>query len=82
MPEFTLHKIAEITHGKLHGEGNVLITNLVTDSRTPFQPDSSMFIAIRGERHNGHNFINDLIRQGVTNFLISENPDLPGKLLP
>ncbi|GAB4284617.1 MAG: bifunctional UDP-N-acetylmuramoyl-tripeptide:D-alanyl-D-alanine ligase/alanine racemase [Marinilabiliales bacterium] len=49
---------------------------LLTDSRTLISPVDTLFFAIKGERHNGHEFIAELIDRGVKNFVISDyNPD-------
>ena len=51
------------------------------DSRKIFSPATSLFIALKGPRRNGHNFIPELYKNGVRNFVISEeiNPEeFPG----
>ena len=50
------------------------------DSRKIFSPGTSLFIALKGPRRNGHNFITELYKQGVRNFIICEEvkqEDLP-----
>lgn len=44
----------------------------LTDSRRPFLPEESVFFAIRGERHNGHDFIPMLFERGVRKFVVEE----------
>jgi alanine racemase len=73
---YSISKIAEIVRGKLHNVSNPNILHLVTDSRKIFSPDNSLFIAIVGERHDGHSYIPDLYKKGVRNFLISEEQNL------
>ncbi len=45
---------------------------LLTDSRKLTEPSNSLFFAISGIRHNGHNYISELIKNGVRNFIISQ----------
>lgn len=46
---------------------------LLTDSRFLSQPSETLFIAIKGERHDGHLFIEQLISEGVTEFVVSKS---------
>lgn len=52
-----------------------IVRNLITDSRTILSPSDSVFFAIKGERHNGHNFIGDLYEKGIRSFVVSEKED-------
>ncbi|MGR3810253.1 bifunctional UDP-N-acetylmuramoyl-tripeptide:D-alanyl-D-alanine ligase/alanine racemase [Jiulongibacter sp. NS-SX5] len=45
---------------------------LLTDSRHLSQPDKTVFVAIEGERHDGHSFINELLQKGVKWFVVSQ----------
>ncbi len=42
------------------------------DSRTITEVRQSLFVAIRGLNHNGHNFIEELYKSGVRNFVIDK----------
>jgi Alr-MurF fusion protein len=68
--------IAEIIRGKfiLRSE-NAAIGQLLLDSRKIIFPQSSLFFAIKGVRHNGHAYIEQLYEKGVRNFVVSETPD-------
>lgn len=44
---------------------------LLTDSRSSGMAAESLFFAIKGDRHDGHKFIGDLIKSGVKNFIVS-----------
>ncbi|TAF67311.1 MAG: bifunctional UDP-N-acetylmuramoyl-tripeptide:D-alanyl-D-alanine ligase/alanine racemase [Cytophagales bacterium] len=48
------------------------IVHLLTDSRKIAFPEQSLFFAIKGERHNGHHYIDELYKQGIQNFVIEE----------
>lgn len=45
---------------------------LLTDSRFVSQPEHSIFFAIKGERHNGHQFIEELYQKGVREFVVEK----------
>ncbi|MCE6991557.1 bifunctional UDP-N-acetylmuramoyl-tripeptide:D-alanyl-D-alanine ligase/alanine racemase [Dyadobacter sp. CY323] len=46
--------------------------HLLTDSRQVSFPEQSIFFAIKGERHDGHQFIQDLYAQGVRTFVVED----------
>ena len=54
------------------------IEHLLIDSRKLVFPKNSLFFSIRTEKRDGHDFIPDLYRRGVRNFVVSEmlHPDL------
>lgn len=47
-------------------------TVLLTDSRFVSQSEHSIFFAIKGERHDGHEFIKDLYEKGVREFVVEK----------
>jgi alanine racemase len=68
-----ISKVAAFTEAEwIQKSKDVLISQIITDSRTIFAPETSLFIAIKGERHDGHQFIEELYRRGIRNFLISD----------
>jgi Alr-MurF fusion protein len=71
--QYTIKNISEIVGGKLHlhDESAVEIEHLLTDSRKIVSPEMSLFFAIKGVRHDGHRFIEELLRSGVKNFVVS-----------
>lgn len=48
------------------------IKKLLIDSRQLVNPKSTLFIALKTSRNNGHNYISELYSKGVRNFLVSE----------
>ncbi len=72
---YVFSEIARIVSGKLEGEGKGMIHSVFTDSRSPVKSEESLFIALKGERHNGHRFISELFELGVRHFLVSEPPE-------
>ncbi len=47
-------------------------TVILTDSRIVSQPQHSIFFAIKGERHDGHHFIDELYQKGVREFVVEK----------
>ncbi|MEZ0542159.1 bifunctional UDP-N-acetylmuramoyl-tripeptide:D-alanyl-D-alanine ligase/alanine racemase [Fibrella arboris] len=44
----------------------------LTDSRQVMVPGQSVFFAIKGDHHNGHDYVDELYRQGVRQFVIEQ----------
>ena len=52
------------------GQGDIEVKGVSIDSRTVTQGD--LFVAIRGERFDGHRFVGEAIRKGAVGVLISD----------
>lgn len=70
MAEMQLIDIGKLSNARLLGKGQTAIEYLETDSRRIRFSERSLFIAIRGERHDGHNYLAELYSQGIQNFLV------------
>jgi alanine racemase len=46
---------------------------LLTDSRFLSNASDTIFVAIKGDRHDGHEFIEDLINKGVNTFIVDKS---------
>ncbi len=67
-------KINECLKGKLLAEGkNIVVDNLLIDSRKITYPETSIFVALITDSRNAHQFIPELYQQGVRVFLVSED---------
>ncbi len=75
MPELSLRVMAQVVQGQLTGNPEQVIRNLETDSRKVRTGADSLFIAIRGERHDGHHYIAQLLEQGISSFILEKLPD-------
>ncbi|MEM7108146.1 MAG: Mur ligase domain-containing protein, partial [Bacteroidota bacterium] len=53
------------------------IRYLLTDSRKANSIKGSLFFAIRGVRHDGHHYIQDLCKRGIRNFIIEKDISVP-----
>lgn len=83
MPSYKITEIASVLNASLKGSPEGTISHLFTDSRTLIPGPGSMFVALRGERHDGHHFIEEVYRKKqVTCFLVEKIPEtmttLPG----
>jgi len=76
---FKLQELVAITDGQLIATTiNEQIQQLVTDSRSTILPNS-LFVALKGERFNGHDFIPELVNNQNISFLVDdENAIRPG----
>ncbi len=69
--KYFLEEICHITDGKLIGRNN-LTNNVLFDSRDTNRNINSVFVAINSQNRNGHNYIKDLIANGVHSFIVEE----------
>lgn len=69
---YQLKDIARIIGGRLIGENDFEIDRLSIDSRTLVLASNTLFFALVGDRHNGHDYIQDLYDKGVRAFIVSE----------
>lgn len=66
----SVNELLNIVGGQLKGNKNNSFNYFSTDSRNIKSND--LFIALSGEKFNGHNFIKDVISKGVKGFIIQE----------
>jgi alanine racemase len=83
MIQYFIKDIAHIVSGNFvqfnEAINHSAIAHLLIDSRKVIYPESSVFIAINGERNNGHHYLKDAYDAGVRHFIVEE---LPFNLLP
>lgn len=77
MAKHSVEEISKIVGGTLHGNGgDEDIKYLLTNSRALVSPANTLFFAIEGTRHDGHNFISELYEKQVRNFIVSKLPSI------
>lgn len=70
-----LREILEVVHGELiKGDLEIEISSISTDSRRIKEGD--LFIPLKGERYDGHDFIHSAIKNGAGGILFSKDIDL------
>lgn len=73
---FSIEELVSVCQAELiQGDKTDHIRQLVIDSRHITEPSVSLFIAIVGDKHNGHRFIQEAYEKGVRRFLISQESD-------
>src|SRR5580658_1347238 len=65
----SLKFVATATGGELRASGpDLAVENICTDSKQAKTGD--LFVAIKGDRFDGHDFVNDVVAKNVTGILI------------
>jgi len=68
---FTVKEIAAATGGKISGSMERAVSGISTDSRTATA--GQLFLALKGERFDGHDYLPELIDKGIVVALIEES---------
>ena len=68
---YSLKEIASITDSSFIGNDST-VNSVITDSRITNIAQPSVFVAIRGTNHDGHNYISQLYDKGVRAFIIDK----------
>ncbi len=77
---FSTGEISEIVSGKLTGPDNIPVSRYFIDSRkATLISGESLFIALEGQRTDGHNFIVSLYNSGIRAFIVSKTY-MPGQV--
>ena len=73
----TFQDVVAITLGRvIQHATDRKINHLVIDSRKAIATDDALFFAIKGERHDGHLFIENLYHSGIRQFIIENKIDI------
>ncbi len=73
---FSLEEITKITQGQLQGNAKQIIKSISLDSRQII-PSQSVFIAIKGQRFDGHDFIEEATHKGAKFFIVQKDWQSP-----
>lgn len=74
---YTIADIIDASQGLLvQGSADSVVDHVIYDSRKISNPNRSIFIAIVGRNHNGHQYIQDAYSKGVRCFIIQEEINL------
>ncbi len=69
----TIRQITSIVKGTLvQLRSDDAITRLAFDSRKIIEPANALFFAIKGKRNDGHQYLHELYRKGVRNFVVTK----------
>jgi len=72
--KITSGDIAEILKGKLVGPSDLLVSDIVTDSRQLSYCEGLVYFAIVGKNHDGHQFIDSVFQKGIKIFVVERVP--------
>jgi len=72
MTEISLQKFAELVSGNLKGKPEQVVSEIITDSRSFVSSEKSVFFALKSKRNDGHKYIEDLYKRGMSNFVVSD----------
>ena len=79
--ELSLEELIQIIPGKLIRKGSKnIVSDIVTDSRKIISGNSSLFIALKGFKFDGHAFVATAYQLGVRNFILNEGYLQPEEL--
>ena len=79
--KYTIEKITTLIGARRIGHNDANIGWILTDSRSLCFSEETLFFAIRTQRNDGHNYIPELYRRGVRNFVVEQVPSGAGNEL-
>jgi alanine racemase len=71
---YTIEKVTTLIGARRYGDAEARVGFLLTDSRSLCFPEETLFFALKSNRNDGHNYIPELYRRGVRNFVVTEVP--------
>jgi alanine racemase len=72
MIEISFNKLSEVLQGKISLKTNLVISEILTDSRSIVSSTEAVFFALKSSRNDGHKYISDLYHRGIVNFVVSD----------
>jgi alanine racemase len=73
MAKYSVEEIARILETEAVIRQGGTIRWLLTDSRSMFYPEESLFFALKTQRNDGHRYVADLYRRGMRHFVVSDH---------
>jgi len=67
--------IGKMADGRLRGPGEIEVSSVSTDTRT--LEKGALFIAIPGERFDGHDFVEEAVNKGAALVMVQEGKNIP-----
>ena len=71
---YTIEKVTTLIGARRYGDRDANVGFILTDSRSLCFPEETIFFALKSERNDGHNYIPELYRRGVRNFVVMNVP--------
>ncbi|MCG8579466.1 MAG: bifunctional UDP-N-acetylmuramoyl-tripeptide:D-alanyl-D-alanine ligase/alanine racemase [Bacteroidales bacterium] len=79
---YSLVQLARWSNARVIGDSEQLVDKIVYDSRKPFSPEHTLFVAIKSPSNNGHAFIPELYEKGMRIFIVEANAAIDYNLYP
>ena len=76
---YSTSAIRDILNAHLHGPDNLIVKQVLTDSRSLVATGDTAFFAIPGLQYDGHDFVPDLYDAGVRVFVVEDLPPIMHK---
>ena len=73
---YSIERITSIIDARRRGSAEVDIAWLLTDSRSLWLPEETLFFALVGKNNDGHRYVEDLYTRGVRSFVVSVLPNV------
>lgn len=71
---YSIEKVTTLIGARRYGDNDMNIGFILTDSRSLCFPEETLFFALKSKRNDGHNYIPELYRRGVRNFVVTDVP--------
>ncbi len=75
MADYSIAQLASFCGGMVSCHAGRMVSRLIIDSRKLFNPEGTLFVAIEGKQHDGHQYVNELYGKGVRAFLVASRFD-------
>jgi len=82
MRQITIETLANFAHCNVIGNGQYVVERLVFDSRKTFIPDQTLFVAIKSDHNDGHNYIDELYDKAIRAFIVEKQAHINYALYP
>jgi len=74
MQNLTKEQLVKLLHATTEGAlDDLLVSQVAIDSRNILQPEQTLFVALKGAKFDGHDFIEEVLEEGVRVFLVRES---------
>ena len=74
---YSISTISNAIDGEYNATKKGLIKTIFIDSRIYFNPSSSLFFALKGDQHDGHQYLQELYAKGLRYFVVNKSSTLP-----
>jgi len=73
---YSIGEICKVLNAKSNGDKNLIISNIIIDSRSPLINENSLFVALKGSKTSGDEYIQDFQKKGGKIVLVNQSAQL------